>query len=175
LLVLGIFALLQGSLYLSAFLVCLLSLRTEGAAREVHKRMSDTDAGVGTREWRLVLIAGALIGTVAVAVLAVNFLPSSTPPLSTAASQTLSQLLGNANALITPQPTTPPAQATVGPSPTHASSAGSTPSSTAGGSTPTSTANAAATATAHPGATVTPARATPSPRPTPRPTPSPKH
>jgi cellulose synthase/poly-beta-1,6-N-acetylglucosamine synthase-like glycosyltransferase len=176
LLVLGIFALLQGSLYLSAFLVCLLSLRTEGAAREVRKRMSDTDAGVGTREGRLVLIAGALISALAVAVLAVNLLPSSTRPLSSAASQTLSQLLGNANALITPLPTTPPTQVTVGPSPSSSSSAESTPSATAAGSTPTSAANATATATAHPGATVTPARATPSPRPTPpRPTPTPKH
>jgi cellulose synthase/poly-beta-1,6-N-acetylglucosamine synthase-like glycosyltransferase len=175
LLVLGIFALIQGSLYLSAFVLCLLSLRTEKAAREARKKVSDTDAGVGIREWRLVLIAGALVGALALAVLAVNLLPSSTPPLSTAGSQTLSQLLGNANPLATPLSTTAPTQATVAPSATNSSSTGTTPTSTSAGTTPTSSTSATATATVHPGATVTPPQVTPSPRPTPRPTPTPKH
>jgi cellulose synthase/poly-beta-1,6-N-acetylglucosamine synthase-like glycosyltransferase len=165
---LGVFAFLQGGTYLSAFLLCLLSLRTEGAAREARKRAMQADVGEGTREWRLVAGALAVLGALSLALLAPNVLPGGPPSASQSRQQALNQLLGGANPLATATatagaggggtPTVPPG----GTTPPPATSATGTP----GGAAPTATPRPGATRTPQPGPTKTP------PRPTPRPTPS---
>jgi cellulose synthase/poly-beta-1,6-N-acetylglucosamine synthase-like glycosyltransferase len=166
---LGVFAFLQGGTFLSAFFMCLMSLRTEKAAREARKRALETDAGVGTREGRLMVGALALVAAFGAVFLIANVLAPGNSPGSQQNQQTLTQLLGT-NPIATETPQSPPAS---GKTPTPAAGVNATP--TTGLGTPTATTVLGTpTPTPHPGATVTPnPGATPTvPRPTPRPTPS---
>ena len=163
---LAILALLQGMTYLTAPSFCLLSLRSEGKARDAQLRARAYDGGEGVLERRLTtgaFIAAALVGAL---LIGVNVLPqpnAATPTQSGA----LTTLLGNSNPITSGATTPAPgAQPTVpaGASPTN----GATPTGTATGG-PTAT----ATDTPHPGATPSP-RATPQRTPPAHGTPTPR-
>ncbi len=161
-LALGICALAQGATYAAAPILCLLSLRTEGAAQAVRRRAYDAESGTG--EWRLLAGAVALAAVLSLAVVGTSFLPGPAPA-SSQRQQVLTQLL-NANpantgkdgqATATPQPGTVP-----GNSATPTPSAATTPTGTAGTGTPT----LSPTDTPHPGATPRPTASTsPTPHP----------
>lgn len=171
-----VLAFLQGLTYVAAPLLCLLSLRSETAAREVRRRASETDAGEGVRERRLLLGAATAAAAVALLLIGATLLPQPTAPASATRQQTLSTLLGNANpAVASPTPTAGPAAPpphSGGPIPGGAQPTPSTsPSATP--STGTPSAGATPTTTPHPGATPSPPRGSPTP-PTPRATPTPR-
>jgi cellulose synthase/poly-beta-1,6-N-acetylglucosamine synthase-like glycosyltransferase len=144
-LALGLFALLQGAIYLTAPAFCLLSLRSEPSAQAVRRRAYDTEGSSGVRERRLLLGVGALAGVLALIFVAALTLPQTSAPVSPGAQNAISSLLGNDNALAPPTvtPTTPPTRAVT---PTVSVTPGSGTPTPAG--TPTNT--------PHPGATVTP-------------------
>ena len=166
---LAVLAFLQGMTYLTAPGVCLLSLRSEGKARDAQLRARAYDGGDGVLERRLTtgaFVAAALVG---VLLIGVNLLPQPSV-ITPRQSGALSTLLGNSNPATgdattptpgsqNPRPNTPP-----GASPT----AGASPTGAVTGS-PT----ASATDTPHPGATPSP-RATPQRTPPGRSTPTPR-
>lgn len=125
---LGLFALLQGGIYLTAPALCLLSLRTERAARVVRRRSYDTEGSSGVRERRLLLGVGALASVLALIFVAALTLPQTSAPASPGAQNAISSLLGNDNALAPPTitPTTLPTRPVT-----------PTVSATPGGGTPT--------------------------------------
>jgi cellulose synthase/poly-beta-1,6-N-acetylglucosamine synthase-like glycosyltransferase len=163
-LTLGLFALLQGSVYLTAPAFCLLSLRTEPSARTVRRRAYDTEGSSGLRERRLLLGVGALTSVLALIFVAALILPQSSAPVSSGAQNAISSLLGNDNALVplVPSPTIPPTPPV-------------TPTASASPGVGTPTPAGAPTSTPHPGATVTPkgnpTKTPPGPRGTPTPQP----
>jgi hypothetical protein len=179
--VLSLLAFLQGTTYLTAPVLCVLSLRSAGAAREVRRRALSADAGEGILERRLMVGAGAVVGVLALLLVVALALPQPTTPVGQNQQNTITTLLGNGNPVTTPvattpshrpqptpgatPPTTPPPEQTPSGSPTQ------TPSGTPTG---TGTPSATATSTPHPGATVTP---NPGKTPTtgPRGTPTPRH
>ncbi|HEU5348580.1 MAG TPA: glycosyltransferase, partial [Ktedonobacterales bacterium] len=165
----AILAFLQGLTYLTAPGFCLLSLRSEGQARDAQLRARAYDGGDGMLERRLMtgtIAAAALVGLL---LIGVNALPQSST-VSSGQAGALSTLLGDSNPVTgtattapggTPQPTAQPSSSPFG---------GST--STPAGPTAT------ATDTPHPGATPLPhatakptAQKTPAPRSTPPPHP----
>jgi cellulose synthase/poly-beta-1,6-N-acetylglucosamine synthase-like glycosyltransferase len=155
---LALLAAMQGTVYLSAPALCLLSLRTAPTAEEARRRALDDRPGEGARERRL--LAGALAG---VAALAALLLVASLQPGQTVnqnRQQTLSKLLGSSNPAIAPTATR-----TAGP----------------GGASPTATATApssAPTATMSPTPALSPTatpRATPHATPPVTPQPTPTH
>jgi hypothetical protein len=114
-LALGQFALLQGSIYLTAPAFCLLTLRTELSARAVRRRAYDAEGRSGVVERRLLLGMGAMAGVLALIFVAALTLPQSSAPVSPGAQHAISSLLGNDNALVTPvssRTTTPTRRAT---------------------------------------------------------------
>ena len=169
---LGLLAVLQGLTYLTAPVLCLLSLRSEAAAREVRRRALGADAGEGTLERRL--LAGAVAVVAALALLLVGataLAPPEATPIGQGRQQTLSTLLGNANPLSTP---TPVSSALPAGTATALPGGGATPTA---GASPTPTGPSAATATATPrrGATPTPQRTVVPTQTPPRATPTPHH
>lgn len=174
--VLSLLALLQGATYLTAPVLCLLSLRSARAAREVRRRALGADAGEGLLERRLVVSAGAVVGVLALLVVVALALPQpTTTSLSQNQQNTITTLLGNGNPLTTPIATTPshrpqpPAGATPPSTPPPEQTPQQTPAGTPSGTTTPSGTPAptpTATATPHPGASVTP---NPGRTPTPRP------
>jgi cellulose synthase/poly-beta-1,6-N-acetylglucosamine synthase-like glycosyltransferase len=163
---LGVLAFLQGATYLAAPVLCLLSLRSAKAAREVRRRALDSGSGEGVREQRLLVGAGSLVGVLAGLVIAAIVLPQSGTPLGSNGQQVISTLLGTPQAEATSIATATPGR------PIQTPSAGVTPTTDPGASpTGTSPATPTPTATPRPGATPTP-RATKTP---PRPTPTPHH
>jgi hypothetical protein len=160
----GLFAFLQGSIYLTAPAFCLLSLRTEPSAQAVRRRAYDAEGRGGVVERRLLLGVGAIASVLALIFVAALALPQSSAPVSPGAQNAISSLLGNDNALAPPvsSPTTPSTPAVT-----------PTVSVTPGGGTPTPAGTP--TATPHPGATVTPkgnpTKTPPGPRGTPTPRP----
>ena len=168
----GVLAVLQGLTYLTAPVLCLLSLRSEAAAREVRRRALGADAGEGTLERRL--LAGAVAVVAALALLLVGataLAPPEATPIGQGRQQTLSTLLGNANPLSTP---TPVSSALPAGTATALPGGGATPTA---GASPTPTGLSAATATATPrrGATPTPQRTVVPTQTPPRATPTPHH
>jgi Glycosyltransferase like family 2 len=162
---LALLALLQGLTYLTAPSFCLLSLQSEGQAREAQRRARAYDVGEGVLERRL--MTGTVVAAALVALLLVgsNLLPQSNG-VTTRQSGALSSLLGNSNPLVNPTATAP------------SSSGGSQPTaSPTGGATVTGTAASGPTATAtdtpHPGASPSP-RATPQKTPPGHSTPTPR-
>jgi cellulose synthase/poly-beta-1,6-N-acetylglucosamine synthase-like glycosyltransferase len=158
----SVLAFLQGATYLAAPVLCLLSLRSEKAAREVRRRALDSGSGEGVREQRLLIGAGSLVGMLVALVIAAIVFPQSGTPQGPGSQQVITNLLGNPQAGATSIATPTPA------SPRQTPSVGSTPTANPGAS-PTGTATS--TPTPRPGATPTP-RATVTP---PRPTPTPHH
>ena len=165
---LAILALLQGMTYLTAPGFCLLSLRSEGKARDAQLRARAYDADDGVLERRLTtgaFVAAALVGLL---LIGVNILPQ-TSAVTPTQSGALTTLLGDSNP-VTNSPTSTPSSgasqptASPGVSPTN----GASPTGTAAGG-PTAT----ATDTPHPGATPSP-RATPQRTPPGRGTPTPR-
>ncbi len=160
-------ALLQGTTYLTAPILCLSSMRSEAAAREARRRALSGDTGQGVLERRLLtgvfLAAGVLVALLVVA----NVFP---PPASPSAAQqhTLTTLLGPSNGLATPTPTSAPTSTSGAGSPTPGAGATSTNGVTPTGST---TPGATPTATALQSPTSTP----PGHGRTPTPHPSPTH
>lgn len=155
---LGLLAMLQGSAYLTAPLLCLLSLRSEVSAREAQRRALSAYANEGTAERRLLVgVLVALLGVVAL-VGGASLLPQSSGPVGRTRQHTLSSLLGDSNPLATP---TVSATATPTLAPTMTATAGGSP--TPAGS-PTGTALSTATPTPRP-------HGTPTPQPTADPTP----
>jgi cellulose synthase/poly-beta-1,6-N-acetylglucosamine synthase-like glycosyltransferase len=163
-------AFLQGLTYLTAPSFSLLSLRSEGKAREQQRHARAYDAGDGVLERRL--MAGTVIAAALVVLLLIgsNLLPQ-TGGVTPSRSGALSNLLGNSNPVAGQGPT--PTAGSSGPQPTP--QPGTTPTGTGiGGPALTSTAvgEATATTTPRPGATPSPqrtppAKGTPTPRPHP--------
>jgi cellulose synthase/poly-beta-1,6-N-acetylglucosamine synthase-like glycosyltransferase len=159
-------AFLQGLTYLTAPSFCLLSLQSEGKAREAQRRARAYDVGEGVLERRL--MAGTVMAAALVALLLIgsNLLPQSMGATSTQ-SGALSSLLGDSNP-ITGQTATPTA-GNGGPQPGASPTSGAT-GTVAGGPTAT------ATDTPHPGASPSPRgspQATPPTHSTPTPRPHP--
>jgi cellulose synthase/poly-beta-1,6-N-acetylglucosamine synthase-like glycosyltransferase len=152
-------AFLQGAAYVAAPTLCLLSLRSEKAAREVRRRAGETDAGEGVRERRLLTGALAAVATLAALLVGAGILPQTPAPANPARTKALSSLLGNANPVASPTATSVP----LSPAPT----AGATPLPT--GATPTGL----PTTSPHPGATPVPPTPPVPPRATPTPHPHP--
>jgi glycosyl transferase family 2 len=175
---LGLLAFLQGATYLTAPVLCLLSLRSARKAREVRRRALGADAGEGVRERRLVVGAGAAVGVLATLLVVALALPQPAKPIGENQQNTITTLLGNGNPVTTPiapVPTTPShhPQPTAGATPQLTPE--QTPQQTPSGTPPgTGTPSPTATATPHPGASVTP---NPGKTPTtgPRGTPTPRH
>jgi hypothetical protein len=164
----SVLAFLQGATYLAAPVLCLLSLRSEKAAREVRRRALDSGSGEGVREQRLLVGAGSLVGVLVGLVIAAIVFPQTGAPLGPGSQQVISTLVGN------PQAGTTPAAAPTPGGPRQTPGAGATPTADPGAS-PTTTATAAPTPTLTPTPTPTPRPgATPTP-PRPRPTPTPHH
>ncbi len=156
---LTLLAAMQGTVYLSAPALCLLSLRTASTAEEARRSAMDDRPGEGAMERRL--LAGAVAG---VAGLAALLLVASLAPGQTVSpqrQQTLSKLLGNSNPAVNPTATSAPG------------SGGASPTSTAtSGPAGAPTATSISTATIPP--TATP-RATPHATPPVTPQPTPTH
>jgi cellulose synthase/poly-beta-1,6-N-acetylglucosamine synthase-like glycosyltransferase len=174
---LGISALVQGATYATAPIMCLLSLRTEAAARAVRQRAFDAEGG--TTEWRL--LAGALVvaGALSLAVVGASLLPGANQGAAHHQAA-ITQLLGNnpiTNATATPRhPPTGGPTATPQPGVQPTGTVVTTPG--IGTPTPTPPGSGTPTATPHPGNKPTPtpttvAIATPTPRPGATPTPRP--
>ena len=163
---LAFLALLQGLTYLTAPSFCLLSVRSEGQAREAQRRARAYDAGDGILERRL--MTGAFLAAALVALLLIgsNLLPQS-PGATTRQSGALSSLLGGSNPLANPTATSLPNGGSGGLQPTTPPTNGATPTGAAG--IPTAT----ATDTPHPGASPSP-RATPQKTPPGHVTPTPR-
>jgi cellulose synthase/poly-beta-1,6-N-acetylglucosamine synthase-like glycosyltransferase len=163
---LTVFALLQGAVYLTAPVLCLLSLRSEPAARAVRRRAYDGEGANGVVERRLLVGAGAVVAVLAALLVLGVTQPQSAPPVLSGQGSAISSLLGTDNALPTPAATaTPPGVGPGTPTATGSPLPGSASPTPFG--TPTNT--------PHPGATVTPASkptVTPVTRP---PTPTPRH
>ena len=164
---LAFLALLQGLTYLTAPSFCLLSLQSEGQAREAQRRARAYDVGEGVLERRL--MTGTIVAAALVALLLFgsNLLPQSNSA-ATGQSGALSSLLGGSNPLTGPTTTSSPNAGSGGSQPTVPPANGSTPTGTAAGG-PTAT----ATDTPHPGASPSP-RATPQKTPPAHGTPTPR-
>jgi hypothetical protein len=173
---LSLLAFLQGATYLTAPVLCLLSLRSARRAREVRRRALGADAGEGVRERRLLVGAGAAVGVLATLLVVALALPQPAKPIGENQQNTITTLLGDGNPVTTPIAplATPPSQH---PQPTPGGTPSpplqQTPSGTPTGTT-TPTGGPSPTATPHPGASVTP---NPGKTPTtgPRGTPTPRH
>ena len=100
--VVGVLALLQGATYLTAPVICLLSLRGEAAGREVQRRALGTATGEGTAERRLLLGVLAALAAMALLLGGVNLLPQPASDVGQNRQNTLSSLLGNQNPAVTP-------------------------------------------------------------------------
>jgi cellulose synthase/poly-beta-1,6-N-acetylglucosamine synthase-like glycosyltransferase len=150
---LGVLAFLQGATYLAAPVLCLLSLRTEKAAREVRRRALDSGSGEGILEHRLLVGVGSLVGVLIGLMIAAIAFPPSGAPLGRNSQQVISTLLG------TPQAgATPVASPTPGGLP-QTPSAGIMPTADPGASPAgTPTATPTVTPTPRPGATPTPSQ-----------------
>lgn len=170
-LALAVLALLQGLVYATAPLLCLLSLRSEKTALEVRRRALGADSGEGTAERRLLAGVGVVAAALVLLLVTTAVLPQANTTLNSNQAKALSILLGPANPVAHPTPAGggAPTQAPGG-APT--TPAGSTPS-------PTGSATATPTATPRPGGTPTSGgtptpHGTPSGSPTPHPTPTPR-
>lgn len=169
--VLGFLALMQGTTYLSAPVMCLLSLRSEKTAREVRRRALDADVGEGTLERRLMLSALAGVAVLAILLVAAANMPQPSVEVTATRQGALKTLLGDGNG-------NPATSSTATPNSTQVSG---TATAQAGNGSPTATATAAGSAvptasptpiaTTHPGGTPTaqpggtpPAHPTPTPR-----------
>lgn len=161
-----VLAFLQGTTYLAAPVLCLLSLRSEKAAREVRRRALDSGSGEGVREQRLLVGAGSLVAALIGLVIAAIVFPQTGAPLGQGNQQVISSLVGD------PQAGSTPAAAPTPGGPGKTPKASATPTAPPGAS-PTGTPTATSTPTSTPTATPTPRPgATPTP---PRPTPTPHH
>ncbi len=162
---LALLAAMQGMVYLSAPVFCLLSLRTAPAAEEARRRALDDRPGEGAMERRL--LAGALAGAAALAalLLVTSFVPSQA--VGQRRQQALSTLLGHSN------PAVPTATATSAPGSGGAAPTAAATTTSGAASVPTATSITSPTAIAPPTATprATPhatAPVTPQPTSTPR-------
>ena len=167
-LALGLLAFAQGTVYLSAPFLCLLSLRTAASASEVRRRALSADAGEGVLERRLLAGAFVAAGALALLLVAANLIPQSPPaaanPVGGGLTHTLTSLLGGSNPGATPTPGVPSGGGQGGPTATPAAWPGATPTQPGSpGSTPSTT----PTVTPRPGATRTPPPAHPTPTPHP--------
>jgi cellulose synthase/poly-beta-1,6-N-acetylglucosamine synthase-like glycosyltransferase len=158
---LALLALMQGTVYLCAPALCLLSLRTASSAEEARQRALDDRPGDSVIERRL--IGGAITGIAALAALLVAASLGPGQLVSQQRQRTLSNLLGNAKPAVAVTPTTAPGQSG---SPTATSGAPSPTASPAGTTPPTAT--APATVTPRPTPHATPPGG-PKPTPTPKP------
>jgi cellulose synthase/poly-beta-1,6-N-acetylglucosamine synthase-like glycosyltransferase len=154
---LALLAAFQGMVYLSAPLFCLFSLRSAPAAEAARRRALEDRGGENSGERRL--LVSALGGVVALVTLLLVANLGAGQAVSQRRQQTLTNLLGGSNPVVTPIVTGAPGQ----------------------GETPTDTTGAGGSPTAAPQATVSgPPTATPPPTPhatpvvTPRPTPTPR-
>lgn len=163
--VLSVMAFLQGTTYLAAPLLCLLSLRSAKAAKEVRRRALDSGSGEGILERRLLVGTVSVVGALAALFIAALVVPQSAPPLGSNGQQVISHLLGTPQAGETPIATATPGGSQQTPS-TGAAPTGDPTASPTG----SSTAALSPTATTHPGGTPTP-RPTATPRPGGSPTP----
>ncbi|HUY77181.1 MAG TPA: glycosyltransferase [Ktedonobacterales bacterium] len=169
-LTLGVLSFVQGSVYLSAPFLCLLSLRTAASAQEVRRRALSGDSGEGIAERRLLAGAFVVVGALTLLLVAANLIPQSLPsgsPVGVGLSHTLTNLLGASNPATTPTAGSASGGGQGGPTATQtATGASPTPS---GGPQPT--VSTTPTDTPHPGATKTPSGR---PAPTPRASPTPR-
>ena len=159
---LALLAAFQGMVYLSAPLLCLLSLRSAPAAEVARARALADRLGESAGERRL--LAGALTGVAALAALLLFATLAPGQSVSPRRQQTLSNLLGSSNPAIAPTATGSP-----GPGSSPTGTNGSSPTTTAGpGATMSPTTSASPTATPRATPHATPA-VTPRPTPTHRP------
>lgn len=166
--VLGFLAFMQGTTYMSAPVMCLLSLRSEKTAREVRRRALGTDAGEGTLERRLLLSAFAGAAVLAILLVAAASMPQPSVDVSATQQGALKTLLGNGNPAATPS-ATPNNTQTSGTATAQAgngSPTATTPGSPTSSPTPIATTHPGGTPTTRPtgSPTVHPGGATPTPR-----------
>ncbi len=175
--VLGFLALMQGTTYLSAPVMCLLSLRSEKTAREVRRRALGADVGEGTLERRLMLSALAGVAVLAILLVAAANMPQPSVEVTATRQGALKTLLGDGNGNPAATPSATPSATQVPGTTGTTGTATAQPGNGNPTATATSTRSAVPTAsptpiaTTHPGGTPTaqpggtpPAHPTPTPR-----------